>query len=248
MCLLINQSKGAKVSREKLQTAYEYNNDGVGYSYAFSGQLHIRKFRDFKEFYSHYKQDVKTFGQDSDFIIHFRLSTHGLSKGVFNVHPFKVSDNIVFAHNGVINKVEDDKKLSDTQVFNEKILKELPSDFISNKYFIDMIADFIGFNNKLVFLNSRGDSVIINENAGHNIKGVWYSNKSYEDYSCADPRFYGSYLGSTGQSSVWDIDEGTEPHCDWCWCVDSELNNVLYSDSEGEKQLIKLCDTCKRYK
>ena len=61
------------------------------------------------------------------FIVHFRIGTHGTSNGIYNVHPFYVDKNLVFAHNGMIHKVDDCKKRSDTRVFNDTFLKPLGS-------------------------------------------------------------------------------------------------------------------------
>lgn len=178
MCLLILKKKDGHIKKESLQTAFNGNRDGVGFSFVRDGKLTTKKFRKFSKFFKQYESDV-LHNSDSNFIVHFRLSTHGTSEGTFNVHPFKVSDDLVFAHNGMINNVEDDKKLSDTQVFNRDILQDLPTDFLSYKATRKLIGDFIG-HSKLVFLNSQNDFTIINESLGHWNNNVWYSNNSYK--------------------------------------------------------------------
>jgi hypothetical protein len=74
--------------------------------------------------------------------------------------------------------VETDKKQSDTSMFNDTILKRLPSDFIRNTGICDLIEESIG-TSKLVFLDNKGQYLISNENLGHWDGNVWYSNDSY---------------------------------------------------------------------
>ena len=183
MCLLILKKKDGHIKKESLQTAFNGNRDGVGYSFVRDGGIVTKKFRKFSKFFKQYESDT-LHNSESNFIVHFRLSTHGTNDGTFNVHPFKVSNDLVFAHNGMINKVRADKKLSDTQVFNEDILQGLPTDFLSYKATRDLIGEFIG-HSKLVFLNSSNDFTIINEDLGHWADDVWYSNNSYKSASKA---------------------------------------------------------------
>ena len=136
--------------------------------------IKICKFRNFETFYKQYTKALKRYGKESDFIIHFRLSTHGTEKGLFNVHPFRISEKMVFAHNGMLYDVEKDIKKSDTQIFNETILQKLQPDFLKNRGVIDLLEGYIG-SDKLVFLKSTGKCVILNENKGHWINGGWFS-------------------------------------------------------------------------
>ena len=186
MCLLIQQPKNREVSREKLKTAFDNNPDGAGFSYAHNGRVHVEKFRKFKPFYKRYKKAVSVVGKTSDFIVHFRLTTHGTNKGTFNVHPFRVNDELAFAHNGVINGVGTSKKLSDTRLFNKKVLQNLPSGFITNSVVQTLLGEFIG-HSKLGFVDGSGNSFLVNEKLGHyDEEGVWFSNESYieDDWSC----------------------------------------------------------------
>ena len=103
---------------------------------------------------------------------------------VNNAHPHKVNEDLVLIHNGILDiDVPKDSKKSDTVLFIEKHLKELPSGFEYNKSIMRLIEDRIGKSNKFCFLNSKGDYFILNESSGEWINGVWYSNQSYIDYS-----------------------------------------------------------------
>ena len=94
MCLLIVQKNNAKVSNKNLKNAWERNNDGVGYSFVKDGKIVTRKYMQFKPFKTSFNNDVKKYGNESAFLIHFRYATHGATD-LTNVHPFNVSDDVV---------------------------------------------------------------------------------------------------------------------------------------------------------
>tara|TARA_B100001250_G_scaffold387403_1_gene384752 strand:+ start:4048 stop:4917 length:870 start_codon:yes stop_codon:yes gene_type:complete len=191
------QEKNTRVDEDKLLNSFESNPDGVGYSYINSGKLVTKKYRSYDKFVKAYNKDIKNYSSKSPFLLHFRLATHGEHKGTINVHPFKVMNGLVFAHNGIINKVDDDKVLSDTQVFNRDVLQKLSSNFLKSDGVKELISSYIG-TSKLAFLNKDGSYDIINESLGHWLDGIWYSNKSYQ--SC---NVYGMYRGFDS-IAAWD--------------------------------------------
>tara|TARA_R100000329_G_C7599425_1_gene212575 strand:+ start:375 stop:1229 length:855 start_codon:yes stop_codon:yes gene_type:complete len=231
MCLLTLQKRNAKTLNEDiLQTSFENNNDGAGLAYADNGKIHVRKYRDFTTFNDDYQKLHKKHRKSTAFLLHFRIGTHGSSEGTTNVHPFFVNDNLVFAHNGVINNVRDDKKLSDTQVFNNDYLKQLPKFWIKNNATLRLISEFIG-HSKLAFLDSKGGFKIVNKHLGHWDGKTWFSNNSYKPHvfdfggctttrvgwnrssalvqqskSTATPKYYGS-IGTNYGSGYTDIEE-----------------------------------------
>ena len=180
MCLLSICKKGNKLSNKKISNAWNRNSDGSGYAFIKDGKIEIRKYMDLKEFKESYNSDFMMYGMDSPFLIHFRFATHGKTD-LTNVHPFKVNDNLVFGHNGTINSVDDDVKLSDTQVFNNVILKNLDNDFLDDKTIRILIENAIS-SSKLAFLHSSGRIDIINESAGHwsDDGKIWFSNDGYK--------------------------------------------------------------------
>ena len=177
MCLLIVQPKQKQVNDDYLSNANDNNPDGIGYAYTTGRKIVTKKYRNYNKFLKSYKKDVKVYS-NSPFIIHFRLATHGEHSGVINVHPFKVSDDLVFAHNGIID-VPDHSKYSDTQVFNNTILKKLENSFLNSKALILLIKGFIG-TSKLGFLDVNGNTTIINKNLGNSEDGIWYSNTGHK--------------------------------------------------------------------
>tara|TARA_Y100000310_G_scaffold315346_1_gene365770 strand:+ start:529 stop:1416 length:888 start_codon:yes stop_codon:yes gene_type:complete len=262
MCLLILQEKESKIKDNLLKNAYNVNPDGVGYSYVDNGKLTTKKYRKYNKFLSNWKSDVREFGSVTPFLLHFRLATHGLDEGTFNVHPFTVRQGLVFAHNGIINEVDNDKKLSDTQVFNRDILKNLKKSFLHDEILLKLIEGFIGAS-KLVFLKNDSTYKIVNESAGHWKDGVWFSNSSYDykPYTIYKPHTYGGYSDYTSygwEDDNFDIGRDTkqakEPtkyipnkeQCGYCGDYVHKLIHTNISDmyDDGGESYLWMCEAC----
>lgn len=176
MCIAILKPADRVISEEILQACNEHNNDGAGFMYAENDQLHVQKgFFRFDDFMEAYKKH-----ENKKCVLHFRIKTHGdLSED--NCHPFNVSDKLAFVHNGIIKIEETNKKYSDTWHFNEKIVKPLYKDnqgFLKKVYVKELLSGFIGYS-KLIFMDNKGRSTIVNADKGEWSNGVWYSNTSY---------------------------------------------------------------------
>ena len=240
MCLLITQTNNTPISKQKLKNADENNPHGMGFTYSNGTKLIIEKFRNFSKFYTRYIKALKMHGKKSDFLIHFRYSTHGTSDGVFNVHPFKVNNKLVFAHNGVIS-VKDDAKRSDTRVFNDTILKQLPKNFLNNKATRKLLGEFVS-GSKLAFLDIDGNSTIINESAGHWDCGIWYSNDNYDycGYSYTPVTYATNYtpFGQPKKKRVNNLGS-----CSWC-CKWTQLFKV---EERVTGSPVYLCPSCKAW-
>ena len=254
MCLLIVKTPDGHIDRESLIHANMSNPDGVGYSYVNTKKNKIitRKFRKFSKFLKGYYRDLDKFGEKSSFLIHFRLSTHGETSGIINVHPFKVNNNMVFAHNGVIDNVPDDEFLSDTQVFNKKILQRLPGGFLESIPIRELIKSYIGFS-KLAFLDSSGNHDIIGENLGHWADGVWYSNHSYKEsiYMGGYPAITGAYgCEIKNPNHTAFNNKANEPinYCEWCGIDTPHLSMVEmqeeYITEDGPSRTLFMCWVC----
>ena len=203
-------------------------------------------------------------GSKSPFLLDFRLATHGLEEGTFNVHPFTIRQGLVFAHNGIINDVAYDKKLSDTQVFNRDILKYLKKSFLKDDVLVTLIEGFLG-TSKLVFLDKDKSYKILNEDAGSWNKGVWYSNTSYSYQAYTYPTYnkpskkhsYGGY-GWSDDYDDFSFDRETKQdkeatkflpnkeQCGWCGDMVDKLNHTNISDmyNDDEPTYLWMCDGC----
>ena len=180
MCIAIVKTKDGIISDKTLRNCFKNNPDGAGMAYTNNGDLYVIKgiFNE-DEFIKTY-HEVEAIA-DNNMLIHCRISTSGLID-VDNSHPHVVNDSTVLIHNGVLDiDVPKDSKKSDTVLFIEKYLSELPIDFTYNKQILKLIEDRIGKTNKFAFLNSNGDYAILNEDKGEWVNKVWYSNSSYDD-------------------------------------------------------------------
>lgn len=89
--------------------------------------------------------------------------------------------DMFFAHNGTITGVkEKDDTESDTMAFNRTILKPLLKKFpnlIKEDAFHELVMKFISSGSKLVFMYGKGETLILNVNAGAERHGCWVSNE-----------------------------------------------------------------------
>ncbi len=158
------------------------NSDGAGFMYAENGKLIVEKgFMTYQSFL-----DAYTPHAGKQMVMHFRIKTHGETNEV-NTHPFKVTDSLAFAHNGVIQGFGS-KDHSDTWHFNEEVIKPLQKNvksFLHIQPIQELIANRIGYS-KLVFMNNKGEITIINKEKGdESSDGVWFSNTGWRE-----PRVY----------------------------------------------------------
>lgn len=219
MCLLVVQKPNAKMTNKQIENAWDRNSDGSGYSFCKDNKIVTKKYMDLNDFKSNLNNDWNS-NKDKVFLIHFRYATHGVCD-VSNVHPFKVNNGLVFGHNGVINSVEDDNVLSDTQVFNNTILKNLKSGFLKSDAIKKLISEFIG-NSKLAFLDKNNRYTIINSYLGswNKDKSIWFSNDSHKKSNVIVSG--GNYNGWTKYNynnyihNQFKFDDESNKKCDWC--------------------------------
>ena len=209
MCIAIVKPQGTTITDEELKNCFEANPHGSGVAYVekSTGKLTVVK--------GIFKVDafinaVRLAELDSigAILIHSRIATSGLHD-VQNCHPHVVNNKVVMIHNGVLNiHVPKDSKVSDTVIYVQEFLKDLPEDFIYNKAILRLIEDSIGSHNKFCFLNNKGDYAIANEKSGHWNKGIWFSNDSYKSYQ---RMFFGKgcYSNSYGYWDDWDDSDDT---------------------------------------
>ena len=178
MCIIILNTK-ENLSKELLNECWQSNSDGAGLMYAIDGKLNIfKELKNFNTFYEYYSTLRKEF-KKIKIALHFRIATAG-NIDILNIHPFNVNPNLAFMHNGIINiLLQKNSKISDTIAFNQKILKQLPQNFLNNHALLELISRYIE-RSKLLFMNNHGKYWIINEHLGHwDKKQNWYSNYSY---------------------------------------------------------------------
>lgn len=202
MCLIVVKPKGKKnaLTKEKFVRAATRNPHGIGIVYNDGNGLKEQKFVDVKD----KLDDIYKIIENADsYLIHFRYATHG-NKDLGNVHPFKVTDNLYVAHNGVLSKYPElNKEWSDTKNFVEGVIKpyvkEHGEDSIKNPDFIKWLEEEIGSGNKMVFVDKDMNFTIANEGAGSWIDDCWFSNT----YSVEEPKKWDTY-NYTSSYPTWN--------------------------------------------
>lgn len=176
MCILINHPANTNFDRALLDDFFSYNSDGFGAMYAENGELKIIKIMGTpNEIAAIYERELA----HRDCVIHYRMRTHGATD-LDNCHPYKVTDNIWLAHNGILstgNPVHTHK--SDTWHFIEYLLRPALTahpELMFNAEFQAYLAEMIGPSNKFALMDGSGKAVIINEEAGVTHMGAWLSN------------------------------------------------------------------------
>ena len=247
LCIAIVQTPGSIVTDKQLRNCFDNNSDGCGFAYVQEDHVGHRKLKifktmDFDTFLRKYKRALSN-NLDSPFLIHFRIATHG-TVDTFNCHPFFINKNVAFIHNGIISGIGTDKLMSDTQLFNEKVLKKLPKDFYKHESYKLLIEKFI-VGSKLMTLDIDGHVTIFNEASGHWKEGVWFSNHSYS-YARTPVIYGGAWAGSK-----WYQPTKTEKkrskvyeyfYCDGC-NIRHNANDCHYFFTNGEAKVY--CDDCK---
>lgn len=184
MCIIIFKPENKEICDDYLQASYDMNPDGIGYSFVVGegdgAKIITKHFMKFNKFMKQYRKDEENNMDSTPFLIHFRAC----SKGVVNIencHPFKINEGQVFAHNGTIYGIPEDKdnKKSDTWMFNNAILKNLPFQWESNAGIRCLIRATLGQRNKVVVLNKTKEFIIFGEHLGVWDNGIWYSNEHY---------------------------------------------------------------------
>lgn len=174
MCLIIKKPSNAPIGEELLERAQKQNKDGWGIMWAQDNRVNT----------------IKGFGLNSlveavnnpDFaasegFVHLRWGTSGLINDD-NCHPFRVTDYIYMMHNGVFNINTPHKEMSDTWHFVKRYLRPMlvsyPDAFLDPTW-IDDVEEFVG-SNKIIILNAKGESGIINEKMWRDRDGLLLSN------------------------------------------------------------------------
>lgn len=210
MCIIVAKQPGVIVDLETMKNCWDANPHGAGLCTALDGTVSIIKglmsWEEFKEIYGD-----PEFWRELPLIVHFRIATHG-AVDEDNTHPFEViPGKLAFAHNGVLSgmQVKHRPELSDTQVFNRYVLKQLPQNFLRNSAIRTLLNQVCGSYNKLAFLEGDGTITIVNEGVGRRrADGVWFSNGDYTGWS--SPLRHGSYRDTKGSDSAettWGFDD-----------------------------------------
>ena len=175
MCLIIVQPAGHTLSRAEFADIFARNEDGFGIMTARGGKLEtyrtIGGLEDARKLY-----DRHAAGRAA--VLHWRYATHG-TVTLENAHPFSLTPNVAFVHNGMLNVGTPEKDASDTSHMARYILAPIAfddPDALFSSTMRAVLSPLIGAGNKFVVMNSEGAISIFNRAAGVDYKGRWYSN------------------------------------------------------------------------
>ena len=213
MCLLVQQTVESKFTDEFLADVFTKNQDGLGIMYAEDEKLHIFKClpANAAEFIDFYRKHA----EGRYCVWHARMQTHG-DIDFDNCHPYKVTEDVWLAHNGILSTGNDaDKSKSDTWHFIQNFIRPAllgNPDLLTDKNWQKFVGDLIGRSNKFALVRNDGEIVVINASAGVNYEHAWLSNTyawSYYKFTGARSGGYTNmYTGYTGSRShydtVWD--------------------------------------------
>ena len=179
MCVACWLPAGKALTKEEFKACWTNNSDGGGLAYANDdGVIVTLKSLDYDEFLAMYFEAAYGDGFNQNIMVHFRIGTSG-EDTLLNAHPFHVSDDLVFCHNGIISEYNNfNSELSDTQLFNLDILAKLPRKFYMSRAYMLLLEGFCT-GSKLLFMDSVGRHAIVNERFGTWNNGRWFSNTSY---------------------------------------------------------------------
>lgn len=219
MCLLIHKPAGVDIAEDWLRDFFVSNDDGYGIMYAKDGVLKIHKaLGTASMFVAAFKERV-----EHECLIHLRMRTHG-EIDLDNCHPYEVLSReeggklggVWMMHNGVLPHGNDaDKKYSDTWHYARDwlapILREHPG-MLLNPTFQGLVGNDISDSNRLAFMTSSGEVVVINRSSGVEWGGCWMSNTYAWSAGKAGVKDVSPYTGWTSsrgsyRGAWWDDDE-----------------------------------------
>lgn len=241
MCVAIAQKQGARtLTDEELIAGWLSNPDGGGYAYINQdNQIIEYHSMDFDDFSEKYKKDHREFGEQSPFLVHMRIATHGTVK-LENTHPFRVQSQqgeTVLIHNGIIHSMSEytDDDTTDTEAFIKNVLQYLDDEWVDNEATVEAVDYLIGWSKLAILTTSpltQFNLYIVNEDAKEAYwhDDIWFSNSSCLwdiPTSTAACTTATRAVGATGRDYVWDEVDA--------WIVENE-DSLFYFSREKRAQ------------
>lgn len=222
MCLIIASQNGVLEGYQIVRRGFEDNPDSWGIMRSNGRRVDVDRGFTWAEFERAY---AKLNGDP--YVIHFRFATHG-GRDLANCHPFKVSNRLYMAHNGIINIKQENPRMSDTWHYAKRLRYQGITD-ANLPDSVPMIRAEIGRGNKIAFLSSAGAITIANRDAGVERGDVWLSN--------------GNSLFAWEDDAAWVGDgfDGYYGECEYC-LTDDWLSQV---DVDGDN--LELCGICSEW-
>ena len=191
MCIIVYKPVNVEIPvnfMDTLHNCFENNSDGTGMMSLEGNEIKINKgFMTWKSFKKAYKK--MNFTDKDTFLLHFRIATHGnIDKNT--CHPFPISDNeldlkattintqFAFAHNGIINLIDEKDSLSDSMLFVKDILSQLKEDDIYNNKTIQKMIQLSSSGSKLMLWSVKHGVLLTGK--WENVNDIYFSNTTYQ--------------------------------------------------------------------
>lgn len=241
MCIMAAVDSGVELaSDEILERCWDRNPHGGGFAYVKGDKILVYKTLDKNKFIEKIKKH-RGDNENAPMIWHMRAASHGLVS-LENVHPFKASSGLVFAHNGHISRCDTSKtsKISDTNKFNQIIMTKLPTELITSDVFDWLARPYIG-HSKLLILSAKEGIKYVGKDRGMIEGKTWYSNDMYKKY---EPKVYNYW---NRNRDMWDDhDRMTAAQKMKCPCCNKEVYflETLMMDFDSVGYAFKMCYSC----
>jgi glutamine amidotransferase len=189
VCLLAVIEPGADTPADYWRNAADANPDGFGFAVNLGTDVLRFRSMDYRTTRTAWEHARERW-PNAWALWHWRWATGG---GVRRdmAHPFRWGDDarLVVAHNGVL-PIPATATASDTALFADR-LRDVDPVALDNPAFMRELGAW-ATGSKLAILSVHPDTAdavyIVNEDAGHWLNGVWYSNRSYREPEPWPPR------------------------------------------------------------
>ena len=197
MCLMVYHGRDAvPLVGAELERAAARNPDSMGLMWQHDRAVHTwRSLEDWPQLLDRIRR-LET--KRRPFAVHFRYATHG-AISLDNAHPIIVNPNVALMHNGILFEYGKDPAQSDTRVFSNTILRQLPRQWWRNRAIVSMVEQ--ATSPSKCILMTPDQTVLLNKHLGVWHRGSWWSNTDFQEfrghvrkvlpeYSQAIPRAY----------------------------------------------------------
>lgn len=251
MCVIVHQPAETEFEKETFDKLWKRNDDGGGFAFINGrNQVQTFKYMDPNEYWMNYRTWRGRY-PETDFMLHLRITTHGKTD-LTNVHPFKVDEHTVLAHNGIIGSVYDYQDgRSDTRVFIENVLSKLPTNWYLDDDLMLLVEEAIG-TSRVMLLTSNPQSdesvIYLNRSRWEKHEGLVMSNThgletqfSYNYGEYWNNRWQPSGKGGSWINNNWvphgDVDENKQKAKE---VIPAELNDELAGAELDEAEIAML--------
>lgn len=233
MCIIAVFEKNVELfSDDVFWQCARSNPDGFGLMYVDDyNRLRIWKTMSAKKFKRGLTVIHAMYNQTSPVVAHFRVGTCG-EESTYNCHPFRIHDNLGYAHNGQVFNVDKKSRESDSHTF-ALFMAELPKNFHRNPAYKQLLEDYC--SDPCVFLDNKRELVYLNPLRWNEQDGIKYSNYGHRTYA---------NWGKNKEIVVVDAQkpQGSK-NCEYCH-VSTAVSLLVPISINGE--VTKVCSPCLR--